>query len=543
MAGYPPSRCGLRPAKSRGGLLSASRSSVSAFRFPLSAFPSRFLLLAIAVAHFTCVAAPPPYVPSAVVPPTLPREFRGIWVASVNNLDWPSRPGLSTAQQQSELITILDQAKAFHLNAVLLQVRPACDALYPSSLEPWSEYLTGAMGRAPSPAYDPLALAVREAHRRGLELHAWFNPYRARHHQALSPIIPQHISRTHPNLVRPYGKSLWLDPGEREVQEYSLSVVLDVVRRYDIDGVHFDDYFYPYPEKDNRGQVLPFPDGNTWKRYQDGGGRLNRDDWRRENVNLFMMRVSQSVHGVKPWVKFGIAPFGIWRPGSPPQIKGLDAYAVLYADARRWLREGWVDYLAPQLYWGEEKRETSFSALAEWWAGENVRHRHVWPGLDLTRVGAGRPADEIVQQIKLSRAQVGTDGNIHWGLHAMIENRRGLREVLAKDVYARPALSPAYPWLRRELPPVPSVKIEESSVDELKVRVSSTGEAVWLWAVQRKTGTNWVFDIVPGNSAATLLTLPGRPEVFAVSAVDRCVNASHPAVWEKMPPPDVRAGP
>ncbi|HXJ71398.1 MAG TPA: family 10 glycosylhydrolase [Candidatus Dormibacteraeota bacterium] len=210
------------------------------------------------MAHFTSVAAPPPYVPSAVVPPTLPREFRGIWVASVNNLDWPSRPGLSTAQQQSELITILDQAKAFHLNAVLLQVRPACDALYPSSLEPWSEYLTGAMGRAPSPAYDPLALAVREAHRRGLELHAWFNPYRARHHQALSPIIPQHISRTHPNLVRPYGKSLWLDPGEREVQEYSLSVVLDVVRRYDIDGVHFDDYFYPYPRRITVGRCCPF---------------------------------------------------------------------------------------------------------------------------------------------------------------------------------------------------------------------------------------------------------------------------------------------
>src|SRR6059036_2146563 len=160
------------------------------------------------------------------------------------------------------------------------------------------------MGRAPEPFYDPLALAVEEAHRRGLELHAWFNPYRARHHQALSPIIPQHISRTHPNLVRSYGKSLWLDPGEREVQEYSLSVIQDVVRRYDIDGVHFDDYFYPYPEKDSNGRVLPFPDGATWKRYQDHGGKLSRDDWRRESVNLLILRVGQSIRTLKPWVKF-----------------------------------------------------------------------------------------------------------------------------------------------------------------------------------------------------------------------------------------------
>ena len=488
-------------------------------------------------------AAIPGYGPSTIVPPAVSREFRGVWVASVKNLDWPPRPGLSTSQQQAELIALLDQASELRLNAVLFQIRPACDALYASTIEPWSEYLTGQMGRAPSPYYDPLAFAVREAHRRGLELHAWFNPYRARHHQALSPITPQHISRTRPDLVRPYGQSLWLDPGEREVQEYSLRVVMDVVRRYDIDGVHFDDYFYPYPEKDPRGQVLPFPDNSSWKRYQDGGGRLGREDWRRENVNLFMMRVSQSIHGIKPWIKFGIAPFGIWRPGFPAQIKGLDAFGVLYADARKWLREGWVDYLVPQLYWGEEKRETSFRVLAEWWAGENVRHRHVWPGLDLTRVGEGRAPEEIVHQVKLSRGQVGTDGNVHWGVHAITENRRGLRELMAKELYARAALSPAYPWLDREAPSAPEVKFEPSGADELKLRVSCAAEQAWLWVVQRKSGADWTTEIIPGMSAATLLTLHGRPDMFAISAVDRCSNSSRPVVFEKTPTQDARSTP
>ena len=298
------------------------------------------------------------YVSSTAKPPAVAREFRGVWLASVKNIDWPSRPGLAVAQQKAELLALLDRAKQLQLNAVLLQVRPSCDALYASKLEPWSEYLTGQMGQAPSPFYDPLTFAVEEAHQRGLELHAWFNPYRARHAAALSPVSANHVSRTHPQLVKPYAKSYWLDPGLREVQEHSLNVVKDVAQRYDIDGVHFDDYFYPYPEKDEKGRPLPFPDWASWKQYQDGGGRLGREDWRRENVNLFIVRVSQSVKAIKPWVKFGIAPFGIWRPGHPSQIRGLDSYDVLYADSRKWLRDGWVDYLAPQLYWGEEKRET-----------------------------------------------------------------------------------------------------------------------------------------------------------------------------------------
>src|SRR6478609_11859693 len=215
-------------------------------------------------------------------PPQPRQEFRGAWVATVGNSVWPSKPGLPVSEQKSELLAILDQAKRLKLNTIIFQVRPACDALYASKLEPWSEYLTGRMGQPPAPFYDPLAFAIQEAHRRGLELHAWFNPYRAHHFKSVSSISSDHISKTHPELVRDYGRYLWLDPGEPEVQDYSLQVVMDVLKRYDVDGIHFDDYFYPYPEKDAQGRELEFPDEASWKKY--GVPRqLSREDWRRES--------------------------------------------------------------------------------------------------------------------------------------------------------------------------------------------------------------------------------------------------------------------
>ncbi|MCX5762893.1 MAG: family 10 glycosylhydrolase, partial [Gemmatimonadetes bacterium] len=277
------------------------------------------------------------------------REFRGVWVASVSNIDWPSKPGLPTADQKAELLALLDRAQAEHLNAVILQVRPAADALYKSSIEPWSEYLTGTQGRAPVPAWDPLAFAVDEAHRRGLELHAWFNPYRARHPSAKGALSKRHIARTSPALVKKYGTQLWMDPGESAVRARTVRVVLDVVTRYDIDGVHLDDYFYPYKEKTTRG-TTEFLDDRSWKKYVKAKGKLSRDDWRRENVNVLVHQLYDRIHLAKPWVKFGISPFGIWRPGNPEQIKGFDAYEQLYADSKLWLEKGWVDYFTPQLY-------------------------------------------------------------------------------------------------------------------------------------------------------------------------------------------------
>src|SRR6185437_4058133 len=281
------------------------------------------------------------YLDSAIRPPAPEREFRGVWIATVANIDWPSKPGLSTAQQKAELISLLNHAEQLKLNAVIFQVRPACDAMYVSKIEPWSEYLTGVMGKPPEPFYDPLAFAIAEAHKRGMELHAWFNPYRALHKSHIGNIAPNHISKTHRELVRSYGEYLWLDPGEPAVQEYSLPVVMDVVKRYDIDGVQFDDYFYPDPS--NNGN-RDFPDETSWKKY-------------------------------------GVAPFGIWRPGDPPQITGTDAYNKYYADSRKWLVDGWVDYFSPQLYWRIEPKEQSFPVLLNWWAQQNIKHRNLWPGL------------------------------------------------------------------------------------------------------------------------------------------------------------------
>ncbi|MBW3630866.1 MAG: family 10 glycosylhydrolase, partial [Gemmatimonadetes bacterium] len=253
-------------------------------------------------------------------PPPVQREFRGVWVASVSNIDWPSRPGLAVQEQKSELLAILDRAADLRLNAVILQVRPAADALYASDHEPWSEYLTGEMGRAPEPFYDPLQFAVDEAHRRGLELHAWFNPFRARHPSARSQIHGSHLSRVRPEIVRSYGTHLWMDPGEPDVREHSIRVVLDVVRRYDIDGVHIDDYFYPYKERDAAGAPIDFPDSASYARYRAGGGVLARNDWRRHNVDTFVERLDREIKREKRWVSFGVSPIGTWRPGNPPQI-------------------------------------------------------------------------------------------------------------------------------------------------------------------------------------------------------------------------------
>ncbi|MEP6662905.1 MAG: family 10 glycosylhydrolase, partial [Verrucomicrobiota bacterium] len=221
-------------------------------------------------------------------PPKVLREFRAAWVPSVGNSEWPSKRGLPVAEQKAELIAILDRAEKMNLNAIILQVRPACDALYASKIEPWSEYLTGAMGQAPSPFYDPLAFAVTEAHRRGLELHAWVNPFRARTKLAGSPISSNHVIKKHPGWIIDYGKYLWLDPGQKTAQDYSLSVILDIVNRYDIDGLHMDDYFYPYIEKDEAKKNIPFPDDASWQAYQAAGGKLSRGDWRRQNVNTLV---------------------------------------------------------------------------------------------------------------------------------------------------------------------------------------------------------------------------------------------------------------
>jgi uncharacterized lipoprotein YddW (UPF0748 family) len=521
LANWPASRFGLdRPVRGYNTLWQRSSRSLIGLLLTWSVV----LMTAASISVFGA------YEPSAVLPPKLPREMRGAWIATVGNLVWPSRKALSTAEQKAELIAMLDRAAQLKLNTIIFQVRPCSDAIYASNFEPWSEYLSGTMGKAPLPFYDPLSFAVQEAHSRGLELHAWFNPYRARNSPDTWPVAANHVIKAHPQWIRRYGSQLWLDPGEKDVQAYLLKIVLDVVKRYDIDGVQFDDYFYPYPEKDRSGKTLDFSDYATWK-SSESKGRLSRDDWRRENVNELIHKIYDSIKSAKPWVKFGISPFGIWRPGEPSQVRGFDAYASLNADSRKWLANGWVDYLAPQLYWRIDSAEQSFPILLKWWSEQNTRSRNLYAGLDSTKTNERWQVEEIFNQIRLTRQQTGAGGHLHWNMKTLMYNST-LASGLRKDLYKSFALPPASPWLGRNQPPKPVLQVErvQSSLDkgksasvESRVRLRARwkrDQKIWLWVVQTKEGGEWKTEILPASQDSRVWK-DRAPEIIALTAVDR----------------------
>jgi uncharacterized lipoprotein YddW (UPF0748 family) len=480
-----------------------------------------FLLPVILIAADEMNSAP------KIIPLAPPREFRGAWIATVANIDWPSKPGLPVAQQKAELLSLLDRAAQLHLNAIFFQVRPVSDALYPSTIEPWTEYLTGTQGRAPGPFYDPLALVIAEAHKRGLELHAWFNPFRAGHLEAKSPPAPNHITRTHPELVRHYGKQTILDPGEPEAQARARAVVLDVLKRYDVDGVVIDDYFYPYPEKNSAGQDIDFPDDASWAKFGVNSG-LSRADWRRDNVNRFVQKLSQEIKTAKPWVQFGISPFGIWRPKNPPPITGMDAYEKIYADSRKWLVNGWVDYLAPQLYWPIASREQSFPVLFNWWEAQNPDGRHVWPALADSSVGTKFPAGEIPRQIQITR-QRGDAGTVHYHLRSILENPALAADVQAQ--YAQSALVPVSSWIAAPVPMKPKLTVDTGESSAHIRWESLTGEPPRWWLLQFRTNGNWTTQIFSAIRTDAYLD-NGIPDAICIRAVDRLGNLSEPAVWK-----------
>ncbi|CAD5373279.1 GHL10 domain-containing protein [Rubrivivax sp. A210] len=402
--------------------------------------------------------ATPPAAPASA-PAGMPREFRAAWVATVANIDWPSKPGLAAATQRAEALAILDRARAIGLNALILQVRPAGDALYPSALEPWSEVLSGEQGRAPvragEPAWDPLAFWVAEAHSRGLELHAWFNPFRARHSTAKSPLAAPHLAQRRPALARRYGDQLWFDPGEPAAVAHTLAVMADVLRRYEVDGVHFDDYFYPYPQAGAGGADIPFPDDESYAVYRLGGGALARDDWRRANVDGLVQAIFRTAREIRPCARVGISPFGIGRPDRRPAgISGFSQYDRLYADVERWLAQGWLDYLAPQLYWPITREGQAFPVLLDYWAAQNPARRQIWPGLFTSQIAALNatprpwPAREIAEQIELVRSRHGeglVGGHVHFSMTALMQDRDGIATLLRKGLYATPALPPPPP--------------------------------------------------------------------------------------------------
>lgn len=469
--------------------------------------------------------------PATAMPP---REFRGVWVATVANIDWPSEPGLTAEEQKQELRQIFDRARSLNFNAIVFQVRPAADALYESNLEPWSEYLTGQMGAPPVPYYDPLTFAIDEAHKRGLELHAWFNPFRAHHPAHVSDISSDHVSFEKPGAVAEYGDYLWLNPGDPVAQEHSLAVMLDVVQRYDIDGVHIDDYFYPYEITDSTGTIVPFPDSVAYEQWLSLGDSLSVGDWRRMSIDTFVEQLYTGIKRIKPHVKFGISPFGIWRPGHPEQIQGYDAYDKIYADSRKWLKEGWVDYFTPQLYWRIDPPEQSYTALLDWWLAQNAHGRHIWPGNYTSRVfleGNQRwEPEEIIRQIDVTRTKDGAGGNVHFSMKALFNNNTGMARALGAGPYGDQALIPETPWLSDSRVRTPDILVEDVGAGTLcTFDLGDAATPVANWILWTRSASGWDYDILPGWQTSILVEEEDVSQI-AVRAVDRTGQASSAAV-------------
>ena len=412
------------------------------------------------------------------------REFRAAWVATVFNLDWPSKAGLSASQQKAELLRIIEQASRLRLNAIVLQVRPNGDAVYQSNLEPWSAWLNGP---GQSPGYDPLAYAIAEAHRRGIEIHAWFNPFRAT--VSSRPVGRGHIAHKQPGWLLKAGTTTMLDPARTQARGHVLRVIMDVVRRYDIDGVHLDDYFYPYPPH-----------------HKVADGRTPAQ--RRAAIDSFVQELYRQVKAAKPHVRVGISPFGIWQPGFPAEVQaGVNAYEDLACDARKWLVQGWVDYLAPQLYWRCEGPQ-SFPALMRWWSSINP-NRPVWPGIASVRIDSkedpGRKASEIARQIAYTRSLARQScGQLFWSWKSLGTNRGGIQKELAK-YYSSIALPPAMPWSGSSQPSRPSVQAQDTGNG---CTITWQGNAR-KWVLQVGSKGRWfTMDVLPGNCSK--ITLPAR---------------------------------
>ncbi|MGV3539142.1 MAG: glycoside hydrolase family 10 protein [Rufibacter sp.] len=456
-------------------------------------------------------------------------EFRAAWVATVANINWPSKPGLSTEEQQREAIQLLDFLQQNHYNAVVFQVRPQADALYKSDLEPWSYYLTGVQGKAPDPYYDPLEFWTEAAHDRGLEMHVWLNPYRA-HHVAGGPISDQSIVKKSPELMVHLKEGYyWMDPAHQGTQDHSYNVALDLVKRYDIDGLHFDDYFYPYPSY-NGGE--DFPDDATWTAYQKAGGTLSRGNWRRQAVNQFIERLYKGIKAEKPHVKFGLSPFGVWRPGNPASVQGFDQYDQLYADAKLWLNKGWVDYFSPQLYWKINQIPQSFPVLLGWWEQENTMRRHLWPGLSVGRDTTWLNVPENMSQIMITRGMVPrSKGVVHWSISQVTKNPP-MAKALVTGPYKNDALVPASPWLDAQAPAMPAVSTELQGDSVRVVWIPKEEKDAFRTVVYYQYGTNWNYRILNRKDRSFTLKKAVGPTPdkqvplrrVAVATVDRVGN-------------------
>ncbi|MFI1164095.1 glycoside hydrolase family 10 protein [Streptomyces sp. NPDC020801] len=372
-------------------------------------------------------------------------EMRGMWLATVDNRDWPSRTGLSVARQRGELTALLDAAVRCRLNTVILQVRPTADALWPSPFEPWSQYLTGTQGR--DPGWDPLGTAVEEAHARGLQLHAWFNPYRVALHDDPSRLLASHPARRHPDWVVPYGGKLYYNPGLPDVRAFVRQAMLDAVRKYPVDGVHFDDYFYPYPAAGES-----FDDDAAYDRH--GGGFTSRAAWRRDNIDRLVRETAAGIRQIRPGTQFGISPFGVWRNastdtrGSDTQA-GVETYDDLYADTRRWTREGWIDYVVPQLYWNIGFAAADYATLVSWWAevarGSRTKlyvGEALYRAEDPAEGAAWQDPDELSRHLALAGQHPEVRGHVFFAAKDVATDPAGAMARVVADHYRQSANPP-----------------------------------------------------------------------------------------------------
>lgn len=375
------------------------------------------------------------------------REFRGVWIATVDNIDWPPKNSTSSAEQKADYIRQLELHKANGLNAVVVQVRPAADAFYPSGYEPWSQWLTGVQGQPPSPYYDPLQFMIEEAHKRGFVFHAWLNPYRANFNIGSASIAPSHITRIHPEWFLTYGDKKYFDPANKQAQQFVVDVVKDIVSRYDVDAIHMDDYFYPY-----RIAGKEFPDAFS---YSKSGSPLSKDDWRRSNVDSIIRKLSAAIKAEKPWVQFGVSPFSVWRnndkdPRGSDSRAGQTNYDDLYADILLWLEEKWIDYVAPQLYLEIGHDKIAYEKLLEWWS-RNSYGRHIYIGHGIYRASerskAWKNPDELPSQIKLLRQYPNVQGSIYFSSKSFNNNPNGWNDSLRNNYYSTPAEIPVMDWL------------------------------------------------------------------------------------------------
>lgn len=486
-------------------------------------------------------------IPSSILARSMPkgklestREMRAVWVASVYNLDWPSKKGLPRDEQKQEFIQLLDDIKAMNMNTVIMQIKPTADAFYPSKFGPWSEYLTGIQGK--DPGYDPLEFMIEEAHKRGLEFHAWFNPYRiTMNHTDLNRLSADHPARAHPDWTIAYGNQLYFNPGIPDAQDFIVDGIEEVVKNYDIDAVHMDDYFYP-----NKIAGVPFPDQETYETY--GQKFTHIEDWRRDNVNELVKQINDTIKKEKPYVKFGISPFGVWRnikddPTGSNTTAGMTNYDDLYADTREWIQQHHIDYITPQIYWSIGFQPAAYDVLTKWWSNEvKGQPVHLYIGQATYKINqnsdpAWSDPEEYFRQIELNRQSQLVQGSMHFSLKDINRNPLNVKKRLIEETYSKPALIPEMPWLHQKAPKKPIIqsvkKTEDGAVLQIQndphssasyyavYRLSNKGTYEFVQTVRKETGSF--------TQTKDILANQKKSYTYKVTALNRLHHESKPS--------------